>query len=737
MYVPMVSPWLAAVSRQRSSFGVDAAEDFKEYTLKDYYCWLKTYNCWCKLMLLDIAADSRVIEGVVQPVAPTTAEQRLARKNKLKARGTLLMALPDKHQLKFNIHKDTKTLMEAIEKWFGGNKETKKLLRSLPTEWRTHTLIWRNKIDLEDQSLDDLFNSLKIYEAGVKISDIASVSAASAKVLVSALPNVDTLSDAVIYSFFASQSNSPQLDNDDLKQIDVDDLEEMDLKWQMAMLTMRELTSSDQTVSGKDSSNPLMADNLPKIVWYSTHRVALMKSWLVQKQTTLDASEGFDQILDFLNASSIQYALTVNPNIYVSCIKQFSSSVSVNKVNDVIRLQALIDRKKVIITQDTVRQALRLDDAESIDCLPNEEIFTELARMGYEKPSTKLTFYKAFFLAQWKFLIHTILQYMSAKRTTWNEYSSFIASAVICLATGRKFNFSKYIFNSLVRNVDSSSKFYMYPRFLQLMIDSQGNVADDDVNAVPAADVEPTPPSPPPTTPPPPQEQPSSSQVAPTPPPLPIALPSSPSQQRQPSQPTTISMDLLHTLLETYTTLTRRIENLEQYKITQALKITKLKQKVKRLEKRNNVKASRLKRLKKVGTSQRVESFADTVMDDLEDASKQRGIIAFIDTDKDVTLEEVAAAMDDEDDKPDPAKLQEVIEVVTTTKLVTEVVTVATTTITTAPSAARRRKRVVVRDPEETAIPSTIVHFEPKSKDKGKEIMVQEPKPLKKQAQIE
>nr|GFD11791.1 ribonuclease H-like domain-containing protein [Tanacetum cinerariifolium] len=72
------------------------------------------------------------------------------------------------------------------------------------------------------------------------VSAVTSVSAASIQVTVSALPNVDTLSDAVIYSFFPSQSNSLQLDNDDLKQIDVDDLEEMDLKWQMAMLTMRE-----------------------------------------------------------------------------------------------------------------------------------------------------------------------------------------------------------------------------------------------------------------------------------------------------------------------------------------------------------------------------------------------------------------------------------------------------------------------------------------------------------------
>nr|GEY81735.1 hypothetical protein [Tanacetum cinerariifolium] len=116
---------------------------------------------------------------------------------------------------------------------------------------------------------------------------------------------------------------------------------------------------------------------------------------------------------------------------------------------------------------------LRLDDVESIDCLPNEEIFKELSRMGYEKPSTKLTFYKAFFSSQWKFLIHTILQCMSAKWTSWNEFSSSMTSVVICLSTGRNFNFSKYIFDSLLRNVDSSTKFYMYPRFLQLMIKAQ------------------------------------------------------------------------------------------------------------------------------------------------------------------------------------------------------------------------------------------------------------------------
>nr|GEZ39061.1 hypothetical protein [Tanacetum cinerariifolium] len=90
--------------------------------------------------------------------------------------------------------------------------------------------------------------------------------------------------------------------------------------------------------------------------------------------TKSDASEGFDQIVDFLNAHTIQYALMVKPPIYVSCIKQFWASVLIKKYNDVVKLQALIDRKKVVITKDTIRQDLQLDDADGVECLPNEEI---------------------------------------------------------------------------------------------------------------------------------------------------------------------------------------------------------------------------------------------------------------------------------------------------------------------------------------------------------------------------
>nr|GEW68737.1 hypothetical protein [Tanacetum cinerariifolium] len=406
--------------------------------------------------------------------------------------------------------------------------------------------------------------------------------------------------------------------------------------------------------------------------------------------TKSDASEGFDQTIDFLNASAIKYALTVNPNIYVSIIKQFWSSVLVKQVNGVTRLQALVYRKKVLITEEIVREALHLDDAESIDCLPNEEIFTELARMG------------------------------------------------------------------LVRNVDSSSKFYMYPRFLQLMIKVQvgdlsshttkysspslthkvfanmrrvgkgfsgvetplfegmivvqqaDDVADKGVAGVNVDD------------------------VIRTPSPSPIAQPPSPPQQQQPLQPThdvEISLDLLYTLLETCTTLTRRVEHLELDKIAQALEITKLKQRVKKLERKNKLKVFRLRRLKKVRTAQRVESSEDTVIDDEVEDAKNVEVLRM------------------QDDELEPAELKEVVEVVTTAKLMTKVVTVvaatitvvatAAPTITTAPSTARRRKGVVIRDLEETVTPSTIIHSEPKSKDKGKGIMVQEPKPLKKKAQIE
>nr|GEU60123.1 ribonuclease H-like domain-containing protein [Tanacetum cinerariifolium] len=120
----------------------------------EQYFLMTDYSLWEVILNGDSPVSTRVIEGVVQPIAPITAEQRLAKKNELKARGTLLMALRDKHQLKFNIHKDAKTLMEAIEKRFSGNKETKKVQNTLLRQQ------YENFTSLSSESLDQSHDRL-------------------------------------------------------------------------------------------------------------------------------------------------------------------------------------------------------------------------------------------------------------------------------------------------------------------------------------------------------------------------------------------------------------------------------------------------------------------------------------------------------------------------------------------------------------------------------------------------
>ncbi|GKB60998.1 hypothetical protein Tco_0917184 [Tanacetum coccineum] len=162
---------------------------------------------------------------------PASVEEKAQRRAELKAISTLLMALPNEHQLKFNSYKDAKTLMQAIENRFRLALKVlliedinQKFLRSLSQEWTMHTIMWRSKPEIETLSLDDLFNNLKAYKSeGVADSSTT----------------VKNLSDAVIYSFFASQPTTPQLHNEDLQQIHPDDLEEMDLRWNIAMMTMR------------------------------------------------------------------------------------------------------------------------------------------------------------------------------------------------------------------------------------------------------------------------------------------------------------------------------------------------------------------------------------------------------------------------------------------------------------------------------------------------------------------
>ncbi|GJY66409.1 hypothetical protein Tco_0468647 [Tanacetum coccineum] len=161
-------------------------------------------------------------------------------------------------------------------------------------------------------------------------------------------------------------------------------------------------------------------------------------------------------------------AVEVNPVIYTSCIEQFWATAKVQTVNGVRQLQALVDKKRVIVTESSIRRDLYLDDAEGTDCLLTTTIFEELARIGYEKPSQKLTFYKAFFSPQWKYFIHTITQCLSAKSTAWNEFSSSMASLIICLATNQKFNLSKYIFDAIVKHLDGGVKFLLYLLFANM-----------------------------------------------------------------------------------------------------------------------------------------------------------------------------------------------------------------------------------------------------------------------------
>nr|GEV16575.1 hypothetical protein [Tanacetum cinerariifolium] len=247
------------------------------------YFLMTDYSLWEVILNGDSPTPTRIVNGVVQVIDPTTAEQRLVKKNELKARGTLLMALPDKHQVKFNIHKDAKSLTEAIKKRFGGNKETKKddinlkFLRSLPSEWKTRTLIWRNKVDLEEQSLDDLFINLKIYEAEVNGSSTSSQNTQNIAFVSS--NNTDSTNESVsdVPSVSAASSkapsNSPQLDNEDLKQIDADDLEEIDLKWQMVMLTMRARRFLQRTGRnlGANGTAAIRFD-MSKVECYNCHR---------------------------------------------------------------------------------------------------------------------------------------------------------------------------------------------------------------------------------------------------------------------------------------------------------------------------------------------------------------------------------------------------------------------------------------------------------------------------------
>ncbi|GJZ34435.1 hypothetical protein Tco_0580252 [Tanacetum coccineum] len=421
-------------------------------------------------------------------------------------------------------------------------------------------------------------------------------------------------------------------------------------------------------------------------------------------------SEGFEQIVDFLNAHTIKYALTVNPTIYTSCIEQFWATVKVKTVNGEVQLQALVDGKKIIVTEASIRSDLQLNDEEGMDCLPNATIFEELTRMGYEKLSQKLTFYKAFFSPQWKFLIHTILQCLSAKTTAWNEFSSTMASAIICLATNQKFNFSKYIFESMVKNLDNADEAVYEERddSLERATTTATSLdAEQDMGGGPRC-------------------QETMGDI--------IAQTRSENVSKQFNDPLLARGNTLRTsedrlklqeLMELCTNLQNKVIDMENTKTAQAQEITSLKLRVKRLENKGGSRTHKLKRLYKICRSARVISSDEASLGDQEDASKQGRKTNDIDKDAEITLVhetqgEPEVTIKDVNLSVDKVTLAQALA--------------ALKTVSTRP----RAKGLIIHEEEQTTTPTVSLQqpSQLKVQDKGKGKMEEPEKPMKKKELI-
>ncbi|GKE33170.1 hypothetical protein Tco_1452492, partial [Tanacetum coccineum] len=347
------------------------------------------------------------------------------------------------------------------------------------------------------------------------------------------------------------------------------------------------------------------------------------------------------------------------------------------------QLQALVDKKRVIVTESSIKRDLHLDDAEGTDCLPTDTIFEELARMG-------------------------------AKSTTWNEFSKSMASLIICLATNQKFNLSKYIFDAMVKHLDGGVKFLMYPLFANMKIAGK----DFSRRITPLFDtmmVQPV------------EEMGKDSDHLTDSTPIPIIDQPSSSSQPKKKQPSKRLRDRRQRFLKMRQSM-RKVLDLQKAKDAQAKEIASLKQRIQRLERRKMSRPTGLKRLRKVGMSRRVESSEDQEsLGAPEDASKQGRSIEDIDADVDVSLvDETQERHDDdlmfdtgvlEDDempveakvdgkeeqstKPDDSTAGEAVTTANVEDSVAPTTTAATTTTTTRPKA----RGVVVQEPSEFRVP--------------------------------
>ncbi|GKC19570.1 hypothetical protein Tco_1021720 [Tanacetum coccineum] len=190
----------------------------------------------------------------------------------------------------------------------------------------------------------------------------------------------------------------------------------------------------------------------------------------------LEKTEGnteFHEVIDFLKRSSIYYALTVSPVVSTTFIEQFWKSAKSKIIDNVRHITAKVAGKPVTISEASIRSSLLFDDADGIDSLNNQAIFDAIQQMGYEGDFTVLTFNKALFSPQWRFFFHTMNHCLSSKSTSWDQIPTNIATAVICLSTNQKYNFSKLIFDGMLRHLDAKKKFVMYPRFISIFLGKQ------------------------------------------------------------------------------------------------------------------------------------------------------------------------------------------------------------------------------------------------------------------------
>ncbi|GKE47418.1 hypothetical protein Tco_1478676, partial [Tanacetum coccineum] len=400
-------------------------------------------------------------------------------------------------------------------------------------------------------------------------------------------------------------------------------------------------------------------------------------------------------------------------------------------VNGEVQLQALMDGKKIIITESTVRRDLQIEDAEGVDCLPNSTTFEQLTLMG-------------------------------SKTTAWNEFSSTMASSIICLATNQKFNFSKYIFESMVKNLDNAGNFLMYLRKSKRK-DTQipqssgptNNVIDEAVNE---------------------EMDDSLERVATTTTSLDvkqhkgdiIAQTRFENISKTSNDPLLARGNILRSvedslklneLMELCINLQQRVLDLETTKTTQANEIASLKRRVKKLEKRNKSRTHKLKRMYIVGLSRRVESYDD---EDLgKDTSNQERRINVIDADKDITLvnDQYDADMFDVNELDGDEVIVDNVDVVktaeetvnadtttttTTTAIITDVEITLAQALAELKSAKPKAVKIMIQEPKQgttTTTPTTIIYVPKPPQDKGKGIMIKEPmveqvKPMKRLEQI-